>query len=73
MANKPAHPNLSLRVTFARLSGRECREAIKHISSPKVDRKTTKLKQKQISGFAFYFVFRRSGPFSCCLRVAFVA
>ena len=34
-----------------------------------LDRKTTQLNQKQISGLAFYLIFHRFSPFNCCLSV----
>ena len=34
-----------------------------------LDRKTTQLNRKQISGLAFHLIFHRFSPFNCCLSV----
>ena len=34
-----------------------------------LDRKTTQLSQKQISGLAVHLIFQRLSPFNCCLSV----
>ena len=34
-----------------------------------LDRKTTQLNQKQISGLALHLIFHRFSPFNCCLSV----
>ena len=61
MANKPAHPNLSLRDKFARLSGRECREAIKHISSPNTGQEKNEVQPKTDKWFRFSLRFSSFG------------